>query len=228
MNRLYVVESSISVTGASADHRLPLRPSEVEGFARSVAAGLGLAVGGATTDHTELVVAVVKELERCGGRCVVLAGDAQPPAVHALAHAMNETLGAVGRAVAYTAPVEAESVDRLASLKALVADMHGAKVKMLVVLGGNPVFTAPADLNIAYAMEKVALRIRPRPLRRRDVGALPLADPRGPFPRDLERRAGLRRHRDGDAAAHRPALRRQVGPRGDRGASAPIGRATTS
>jgi MoCo/4Fe-4S cofactor protein with predicted Tat translocation signal len=160
MNRLYVVESSISVTGATADHRLPLRPSEVEGFARSVAAGLGLAVGGATTDHAELVAAVVKDLLRCGGRCVVLAGDAQPAAVHALAHAMNETLGAVGRAVAYSAPVEAESVDRLASLKGLVADMHGAKVKMLVVLGGNPVFTAPPDLNIAYAMEKVALRIR--------------------------------------------------------------------
>ncbi len=159
MNRLYVVESSISVTGASADHRLPVRPSQVEGFARAVAAGLALAVEGGTADHADLVAALVKDLKRTDGRSVVVAGDAQPPAVHALAHAMNEKLGAVGKTVAYTAPVEAESVDRLASLKALVADMLAAKVQVLVVLGGNPVFTAPADFGIAYAMEKVALRV---------------------------------------------------------------------
>ena len=58
--------------------------------------------------------------------------------MHALVHAINEKLGAVGKTVAYSAPVEAESVDRLESLKALAADMHAAKVKMLVVLGGNP------------------------------------------------------------------------------------------
>jgi molybdopterin-containing oxidoreductase family iron-sulfur binding subunit len=160
MNRLYVVESSVSVTGANADHRLAVRPSQVEGVARAIAAGLGLAVEGATSDHADLVTALVKDLKRREGRCLVLSGDSQPPAVHALTHAMNHALGAVGKTVTYAAPAEAEPVDHLASLEALVADMHAAKVKVLLVVGGNPVYNAPADLGIAAAFDKVPLRIR--------------------------------------------------------------------
>ncbi|HSB61612.1 MAG TPA: TAT-variant-translocated molybdopterin oxidoreductase, partial [Vicinamibacteria bacterium] len=94
MNRLYVVEGSPSLTGAVADHRLSIRSSEVEGLARAVAAGLGLGVGGASSTHGEWVRPLVKDLQGSGGRAVVVAGESQPPAVHALAHAMNEKLGA--------------------------------------------------------------------------------------------------------------------------------------
>ena len=160
MNRLYVVESSISVTGANADHRLALRPSQVEGFARAVAAGLGMPVEGGTSEHGDFVAAIVKDLKRRGGRCLVLAGDSQPPAVHALAHALNRQLGAVGTTVVYAAPAAAESVDHLASLKTLLSDMQAARVKLLLIVGGNPVYTAPADVDIAAALEKVPLRVR--------------------------------------------------------------------
>jgi MoCo/4Fe-4S cofactor protein with predicted Tat translocation signal len=159
MSRLYVVESTVSVTGSNADHRIAVRPSEVEGIARAVAAGLGLAVEGGTKDHAELIGALVRDLKRRNGRAVVIAGDAQPPAVHALAHAINQALGAVGKTVVHTAPVEAEPVDQLESLKSLVADMHAGKVQLLIVLGGNPVFTAPSDVDVAYALEKVAMRV---------------------------------------------------------------------
>jgi MoCo/4Fe-4S cofactor protein with predicted Tat translocation signal len=158
MNRLYVVESTVTVTGSNADHRLAVRPSEVEGIARAVASSLGLAVEGATKDHAEWIGAVARDLKSRSGRVAVIAGDAQPAAVHALAHAINHALGSVGKAVVHTAPVEAESVDQLASLKSLAADMHAGKVQVLIMLGGNPVFTAPPEVNFSYAMEKVALR----------------------------------------------------------------------
>jgi molybdopterin-containing oxidoreductase family iron-sulfur binding subunit len=160
MNRLYVIESSISVTGANADHRLAVRPSQVEGIARAVAAGLGLSVEGGTSHHADLVAALVKDLQSREGRCLVLAGDSQPPAVHALAHAMNQALGAIAKTVAYAEPAEAEAVDHIASLQALVADMRAAKVKVLLVVGGNPVYAAPADIGIAAAFDEVPLRIR--------------------------------------------------------------------
>jgi len=157
LNRLYVVESSPSLAGAIADHRLPLRPSEVEGFARAVAAGLGLPVEGGAAHAW--VAPLVTDLAAHAGRCLVLAGESQPPAVHALAHVMNERLGNVGRSVTYTAPVEARPVDQLASLGELTSDMLAGKVDLLLILQSNPVYTAPAELGFSQALDKVPLRI---------------------------------------------------------------------
>jgi MoCo/4Fe-4S cofactor protein with predicted Tat translocation signal len=165
MNRLYVVEASVSATGAIADHRLPLKAADVEGVARAVAKGLGVAVEGAASSHAEFVKTLTDDLRRHGGASVVIAGDAQPPAVHALAHAMNQTLGNVGKTVVYTAPAEPRSQDQLAALEKLVTEMEKGRVDLLLVLGGNPVYDAPADLGLAADMEKnplgkVALRVR--------------------------------------------------------------------
>ena len=75
--------------------------------------------------------AVAKDLQAHRGRSLVIAGDGQPPAVHALAHAMNQALGNVGKTVVYTQPVEAEPVESARSLRDLVADMNAGKVDLL-------------------------------------------------------------------------------------------------
>ena len=157
MNRLYVVEGSPTSTGAAADHRLALRSSEIEGFARAVAAGLGVAVEGGVEHPWASPIA--KDLKRAGAKALVIAGESQPPAVHALAHAMNEALGAVGTTVTYTAPAEAAPVGETAALSALVGEMQSGAVEVLVVLGANPAYAAPADLKIAEALDKVPLRV---------------------------------------------------------------------
>ena len=102
MNRLYVVESAPTLTGAIADHRLPLRGAQVEGFARAVAAALGVA-GRRAPSPTPGSEPLAKDLKRAGARALVIAGETQPPAVHALAHAINEALGNAGSTVVYTA-----------------------------------------------------------------------------------------------------------------------------
>jgi molybdopterin-containing oxidoreductase family iron-sulfur binding subunit len=79
--------------------------------------------------------------------------------VHALAHGMNQALGNVGRTVIYTQTVEAEPVNQIESLKDLAADLNAGKVDLLVILGGNPVYTAPADLDFADALGKAQLRV---------------------------------------------------------------------
>ena len=164
MNRLYVVESTPSNTGAIADHRLPLRAGEVESFAQAVAKALGVRSGMAR--HTPLpkvaadcIPALVRDLQKHLGSSIVLAGDQQPPLVHALAHAMNWVLGNTGKTVIYTDPMEANPVSQMQSLRELVADMESGQVNMLVIIGGNPVFTAPADLQFAENLLKVQLRI---------------------------------------------------------------------
>ncbi len=164
MNRLYVVESTATITGAMADHRLPLRSSDVEAFARAVADGLGVKVGGSkpalpSTWPADWVPALVCDIQRHRGSSIVLAGDQQPPIVHAIAHAINQTLGNVGNTVLYTDPVEASPVDQLQSLRVLVADIQAGAVDTLVIVGGNPVYTAPSDFQFAENLLKVRRRI---------------------------------------------------------------------
>jgi MoCo/4Fe-4S cofactor protein with predicted Tat translocation signal len=159
MNRLYVIESNPSLTGAQADHRLAVKAAAVEEYARAIAAAVGLPVLGGTREHADWIGPLVKDLKSRNGASLVLAGETQPPVVHALAHAINEQLGSVGKTVTYVAPIEARPVDQNESLRTLVKDMHAGKVELLVVLGGNPVYDAPADLSFTEAMDKVGLRV---------------------------------------------------------------------
>jgi molybdopterin-containing oxidoreductase family iron-sulfur binding subunit len=163
-NRLYAVESVPSITGTMADHRLVLRPSQVEGFAHALARALGVeagpaAAGEATPSYGTWLAALARDLSRHRGRSLILAGDEQPPLIHALAHAMNAALGNVGNTVYYTDPVVADLADQLESLRDLVRDMESGVVDLLLILGGNPVYTAPADLHFGERMAKVGMRV---------------------------------------------------------------------
>ncbi len=165
MNRLYVVESSPTLTGAKAEHRLSLKASEIEGFARRLATTIGAgaassavatpAPGGELVE--KWISAVAKDLQGHRGRSVVVAGEYQPAAVHALAHAMNQALGNVDATVTYGPPIEAQTVDGHASLAELSTAMAAGQVQLLVILGVNPVFTAPADLKFAERLAKVGM-----------------------------------------------------------------------
>jgi molybdopterin-containing oxidoreductase family iron-sulfur binding subunit len=143
----------VTSTGAKADHRLPLRAQEMEGFARALATKLGIQAGGSATsaagDHAKWIDAVVKDLQQHRGRCVILAGDRQPPVIHLLAHALNERLGNLGQTVLHTEPIEARPADHVQSLRDLVQAIEKDQVELLVILGGNPAFTAPADFHFA-------------------------------------------------------------------------------
>ncbi len=162
MNRLYAAESTPGLVGATADHRLRMKAADVEGLARAVAAELGIKVAeNATTPGSvpaDWLAAVVEDLKSHPGQSLVIAGEGQPAVVHALVHAINQKLENVGKTVEYTAPVEAEPVDQLASLTELVELMRGDKVQALILLGGNPLYSAPAGLEFAKAFDRVSFR----------------------------------------------------------------------
>ena len=164
MNRLYVVESTPSSTGMKADHRLPVLASYVEDFAKTLAAAVGIKLGGFDQEKsrgaTEFDKAVAADLTGHRGSSVVIAGDHQPPAVHALAHAINQALGNVGKTVFYSDSVDANPVNRGQSIHELVEDIRGGKVDLLLILGGNPVYDAPAELGFASALKSNAVALK--------------------------------------------------------------------
>jgi MoCo/4Fe-4S cofactor protein with predicted Tat translocation signal len=160
MNRLYVVESTPTSTGAKADHRLPARAPEIFEIATMIGERRQ-GQSGPVKSGSDFAVACFQELVSHREAGVVIVGDHQPPAVHAIAHRLNHEMGNIGSTVFYTDPVDANPVNQTESVKDLVADMRAGKVDLLVILGGNPVYDAPADLNFADALtnSKIPLRV---------------------------------------------------------------------
>ncbi len=175
MNRLHVAESTLTGTGGSADHRLRVRTGEIQALLEAVLAGVAstnaassaglpeivasaLEAGGARTlsdDAGRWVAAVARDLVAHAGAGVVIPGERQPPAVHALAHALNTVLGNVGRTVRFT---ESPLVDAGApshSIEELAREMAAGAVQTLVILGGNPVYTAPVDLEFGRLLRSI-------------------------------------------------------------------------
>ncbi len=161
MSRLYVVESTPSSTGARADHRLPLRVGQFENAVRALP-GIDLlnSAAGLNGEQQFFLASAYKDLAKHHGAGIVIVGDNQPPAVHALAHALNQDLGNVGKTVFYSDPVNANPVNQAESLKDLVADMRAAKVDVLVIMGGNPAYDAPADVGFADALKSPSVPFR--------------------------------------------------------------------
>jgi len=157
INRLYTIETTMTLTGAKADHRLAVKPSQMPEIAKAIAAALG--VSGATSTYTEnaqWIQAMAKDLLENKGKSIVVAGENQPPMVHALAHAMNGILGNVGTTVTYTELFQPNAeVSQIDGLRQLVGEIDSGAVKMLVVLGGNPAYNTPADLRLDMNRFKV-------------------------------------------------------------------------
>jgi molybdopterin-containing oxidoreductase family iron-sulfur binding subunit len=153
MNRMYVVETMPSVTGFKAEHRLGLKPSDVDAFANALAGGSGQAL--TNPDAQKFLTAVLDDLKKSGGRCVVVVGPQSSPACHAAAHALNASLGAVGKTVVYTQPLASIPTEQGAEFVSLVNDMNAGKVKWLVLLNVNPLYNTPVDLDFAAGFNMV-------------------------------------------------------------------------
>src|SRR3954462_12331239 len=172
MNRLYAIESTPSLTGAKADHRLAMKASEIEGFGRQLAGAVGAPApagpSSGTADPASAVgkwlTAIARDLQGHRGRSLVVAGEYQPAAVHTLARSINQALGNVGSTVTYGPSIEAAPTDHAASLTDLVRAMDAGQVEVLVILGGlNPVYTAPADLKFGEKLAKGGVSVYPGP-----------------------------------------------------------------
>jgi MoCo/4Fe-4S cofactor protein with predicted Tat translocation signal len=158
MSRIYTIESTPTLLGAKGDHRLAMRPDDIvrslHFFAGSLGAGPqeGAAQDGLPLDWLKAAAA---DLQESKGKALVHAGREQPAEVHVLADAINASLGAFGNTIKLIEPVEFGGGSKQESLAALVQDMRAGKVDALLLLGVNPVYDAPADLDFAGALKGV-------------------------------------------------------------------------
>ncbi len=153
MNRLYVLEHAFTLTGGMADHRLPVAASQIVAAAAQIAGALGAETGGVDAGaeiDAEWVKAMVADLSQ--GDSLVVAGPRQPVAVHALAIAINQKLGAFGKSI----KLVSAAPDTSGSITELSASIKAGEVKtLLVTTQSDPVYDAPADLKFAELLESV-------------------------------------------------------------------------
>jgi MoCo/4Fe-4S cofactor protein with predicted Tat translocation signal len=161
MNRFYVVEQGATTTGAMADHRLAIRNADIGTFATSLATALQTPQAKdwklPTNDYQAWIAALAHDLTQNRGRCVVIVGENQLPAVHALAHEINFALGNVGKTVFYTDPLEANPFFD-DGLVGLAGDVDSGHVQALFILGANPVYSLPAGSEFTGKLLKIPFR----------------------------------------------------------------------
>jgi MoCo/4Fe-4S cofactor protein with predicted Tat translocation signal len=163
-SRLYAIESAYTITGVKAEHRFAVSSRMIPIVAARLAAVIcgqnpaalsGLAAYTAHPYTPRFIEAMARDLERSRGRALVVAGPRQPAFVHALAHAMNAELGNIGTTVRYAAESDPGRPDHVTAIASVVEDARAGRIDTLLILGGNPVFDAPVDLDFAGALGSV-------------------------------------------------------------------------
>ena len=158
MNRLYTVESNVTLTGAMADHRIRLKSSEVFAFSLAIAgelSRLGLNTNGLDDRNLnskcsvdgKVIKAIAEDLLSNKGQSVIIAGSTQPSELHALVVVLNDLLGNTGKTVTYNKITDAVTAN-LNELNSLKADLTNKSIETLVILGGDPAFNFPVDYNL--------------------------------------------------------------------------------
>jgi len=163
MNRLYAIESAFTPTGSAADHRLPVKSTDIARIAFAIAAKVGLsgaAFEGGLNGSASFVDALAEDLVAHAGRAVLIPGEAQPAQVHALCHAINTALGATQTGVVSFIDEPTETTPSNPSVTDLAGRLAAGQIDTLLVLGGNPAYDAPADLDFATALAKAPHVVR--------------------------------------------------------------------
>lgn len=140
MNRLYVAESTPSLTGAMADHRMILRPDEIEKFASELESG---------ANPTAKLIG--DDLRAHADKSLVVAGEFESAATHDAVQQLNESLGNIGATIDYVAAPNNGARD----LRELVDEINAGAVETLLIIGGNAVYDAPAEFEFAKLVPKV-------------------------------------------------------------------------
>ena len=156
MSRLYAVESQFSHTGAAADHRISVRSQDMAGFVGALAAAIDQA--GDTIDpglkyRDKVLACMAQDLVKNKGRSLIICGESQPPEVHAAVHGLNAMLDNLGATITMTEPADIDQPNSLKAIQDFKA--QAGEIETLIVLEGNPVYTAPRELGLGTVIDGI-------------------------------------------------------------------------
>ena len=164
MNRLYVVESCFTITGAMADHRLALRDGEIGTFLTRLNQELTATKPPTPQrpDHPaeRFLRALAQDMRSHRGKCALVVGPRQPDMVGSGCLYLNNRFGRVNETFfPYNANCRHYSQQigykQIGAIESLASKISAGDVKTLLILSGNPAYDAPTDLQIADLLARV-------------------------------------------------------------------------
>ncbi len=160
MGRLYVAESTYSITGGMADHRMRIRASDIGALAADLAGRLGAGPRSAGATASDVFIqTVADDLRQAGSKGIVLAGESQPAEVHALCAVINAHLGSIGDTVQLLDTGEEQQAAQHEAVSSLTERMRAGEIDAVMMLGVNPAYDAPTELDFAGALASVPLSV---------------------------------------------------------------------
>ena len=178
MNRLYVVESALTVTGSSADHRVRLRPSAIGPLARVLLKAIDgeldalQAFGREQAIDAQLLVALADDLKAHVGQALVVAGPHLPEEVHCAVAILNQKIQAPGKTLEWNRSPADLPVSKRADIEAAFK----ASVDVAIFLDVNPVYDWPGG-GFSSLLDNVRLSVGHGLLRNETLAACSLALP---------------------------------------------------
>ncbi|MCX8051424.1 MAG: 4Fe-4S dicluster domain-containing protein [Chlorobi bacterium] len=149
MSRFIAVEGRFSQTGAAADRRVVVHPSQYEGFLTALYNEIARAKGAATLSHpvaaADAAASVARELLAAGERGCVLVGEHLSSYAHAVGLAINALLGSIGQGKVFEHVLPMSGAKRPA-VEALRDDLRSERVGAVLFSGVNPEYTADDEL----------------------------------------------------------------------------------
>lgn len=162
MSKHYQFESNLSLTGANADERIPVKVSEQAKVVVNLYNAIAKLVSVSTLPKTELacdamITKVAKDLVANKGKSLVVCGS-NDTNVQLIVNEINTLIGSYGKTIDTENPSYLnQSNDK--AFADLTAEMAAGKVDAIITYNTNPVYSAPAALKFAEAYNKVGLRI---------------------------------------------------------------------
>jgi molybdopterin-containing oxidoreductase family iron-sulfur binding subunit len=159
-SRLYCIESAMTLTGAKADERLALRPQAIDRFAAALAHALGAPISAPELHGRDRVLLqkISADFRAHNGELLVLAGPTLSKEAHGLVHWINAQLKAP---IQLISPSDRTPSGRQSgSLEQLAQDLGEGRVRQLVMIGVNPVYDSPADLDFEGRMQQARFRLQ--------------------------------------------------------------------
>ena len=164
MSRVYTIESAYTITGASSDVRVPSTPSHLMDMLAALAGALDVPahgwVGSVMPEEKQVVSRIMNDVLANRGSAVIVVGSHLPPEAHQLALLVNEKIGALGSTVTLHEDPQAARPSHIQAIAELSDRIKDRNIDTLLVLGGNPAYSAPADLKFAAALQSVPNTVR--------------------------------------------------------------------
>ncbi|HNQ11622.1 MAG TPA: TAT-variant-translocated molybdopterin oxidoreductase [Bacteroidia bacterium] len=159
ISRHYQIESALSLSGSNADHRYPVKPSEMGSIVVSLYNKVAALNGGQTVQSVssridKALSQIAQDVSKAKGKAIVVCGS-NDPSIQSMVNGINQLLGSYGNTIFTSNPTKFRNSDD-AAVEKLLSDLNAGNIGAIIFYNVNPVYTLPG---FEQALSKAPLKV---------------------------------------------------------------------